>query len=205
MQRRHGGRGLWTLYNNTSLFLFTQSLSSSGSIQFEFEILGNIQRELLKQHQSTWCYSWLKLIHFRKMVKLDGFIKNENCFLKKSQVRKHVSEALSTPVCSQKYAFSPSSKTRRSTIRVYTTVLMRFRLPKRSKRIALHVSDVSWTSMRMLQTQKALIFSGIVFVLMRFQPFSTRTGEGGGLHWLIRYVGAFVLIDFQERFQIGAF
>lgn len=64
------------------VFLFTQSLLSSGSIQFEFEILGNIQRELLKQHQSTWCYSWLKLVHFRKMVKLDGFIKNENCFLK---------------------------------------------------------------------------------------------------------------------------
>ena len=64
--------------------------------------------------------------------------------------------------------------------------------------------DVSGTSMHMLQTQKALMFLGIVFVLMRFQPFSTRTG-GGGLHRLIRYVGAFVFIDFQERFQIGAF
>ena len=69
--------------------------------------------------------------------------------------------------------------------------------------------DVNGTSMRMLQTQKALMFLGIVFVLMRFQSFSTRTGVGGGggggLHWLIRYVGAFVLIDFHERFQIGAF
>ena len=67
--------------------------------------------------------------------------------------------------------------------------------------------DVNGTSMRMLQTQKALMFLGIVFVLMRFQSFSTRTGVGGGggLHWLIRYVGAFVLIDFQERFQIDAF
>ena len=64
--------------------------------------------------------------------------------------------------------------------------------------------DVIWTS---IQTQKALIFSGIVFILMRFRPFSTRTGVGGGggLHRLIRYVGAFVFIDFQERFQIGAF
>ena len=34
--------------------------------------------------------------------------------------------------------------------------------------------------MRMLQTQKALMFLGIVFVLMRFQSFSTRTGVGGG-------------------------
>ena len=38
--------------------------------------------------------------------------------------------------------------------------------------------DVSGTSMHMLQTQKALMFLGIVFVLMRFQPFSTRTGGG---------------------------
>ena len=34
--------------------------------------------------------------------------------------------------------------------------------------------------MRMLQTQKALMFLGIVFVLMRFQSFSTGTGVGGG-------------------------
>ena len=71
---------------------------------------------------------------------------------------------------------------------------------------SIALRDVSGTSMRMLQTQKALMFLGIVFVLMRFQPFSTRTGGGGGvLHWLIRYVGGFVLIDFQERSQIGAF
>jgi len=174
VQRRPGCRGLWTLYNNTSLFLFTQSLSLSGSIQFEFEIFGNIQRELLKQHQATWRYSWSKLIHFRRMVKLDGFIKNEHSFLKKPQARKHVSDALSTLMCSQKYAFLLSSKTHRSKIRVHTTVLMHFKLPtlKRSKR--------SWTSMRMLQTQKALIFLGIVFILMRFRPFSTRTWRGGG-------------------------
>ena len=40
--------------------------------------------------------------------------------------------------------------------------------------------DVSGTSMHMLQTQKALMFLGIVFVLMHCQPFSTRTGGGGG-------------------------
>ena len=129
------------MYSNIALFLFTQSLSSSGSIQFEFEILGNIQRELLKQHQSTWCYSWLKLIHFRKMVKEDGLVKTNMLFYIKPQVRKHVSEVLSTLMCSQKYAFSLSSKTHRSTIRVHTTVLMLFKLPtlKRSKTIELHV------------------------------------------------------------------
>ena len=109
------------------------------------------------------------------MVKLDGFIKNENCFLKKSQVRKHVSEALSTLMCSQKYAFSLSSKTHRSTIRVYTTVLMLTAHTKTFQNDRIARRDVIWTS---IQTQKALIFSSIVFILMRFRPFSTRTGGG---------------------------
>ena len=45
--------------------------------------------------------------------------------------------------------------------------------------------------MRMLQTHASAIFSVVVFILMRFG--------------LIRYVCVFVLIHFQERFQIDAF
>ena len=49
-------------------------------------------------------------------------------------------KALSAPTLFQKYAFSLSSKKHRS-IRVHTTVLMRYRLStlKRSKTIELHV------------------------------------------------------------------
>ena len=53
-----------------------------------------------------------------------------------------------------------ASKTHRS-IRVYTTVLMRFLL------------SLELNSVGMLQTHAPSIFSVIVFILMRFRPFST--------------------------------
>ena len=95
-------------------------------------------------------------------------------------------------LCVWKYAFSLSSKTHRGSIRVHTTVLMRS-FVKRSKTIELHVYDVSWTlcSMHHLQTHAPEIFSIIVSIMMRFRPSI-----------LIRFVCVFVLIHFQERFQI---
>ena len=95
-------------------------------------------------------------------------------------------------LCVWKYAFSLSSKTHRGSIRVHTTVLMRS-FVKRSKTIELHVCDVSWTlcSMHHLQTHAPEIFSIIVSIMMRFRPSI-----------LIRFVCVFVLIHFQERFQI---
>ena len=181
MQQRPGGRGLWTLYNNIALFLFTQSLSSSGSIQFEFEILGNIQRELLKQHQATWCYSWLKLIHFRKMVKLDGFIKNENCFLKITSTKTCVWGLVHTNVLSKVCVFAVIKNASINDSRLHNRFdAFSTAHTKTFQKDSIALRDVSGTSMHMLQTQKALMFLGIVFVLMRFQPFSTRTGGGGG-------------------------
>ena len=49
-------------------------------------------------------------------------------------------------------------------------------------------------SMRMPQTQAPAIFSVIAFIFMPFRPST-----------LLRYVWVFVLILFQERFQIDAF
>ena len=50
--------------------------------------------------------------------------------------------------------------------------------------------------MRMLQTHAPAIFLVIVFILMRIRP-STQIRS--------RYEGVFILIHFQERFQIDAF
>ena len=88
-------------------------------------------------------------------------------------------KALSALMLFQKYAFSLSPKKHRS-IRVHTTVLMRFRLTtlKRSKTIELHAP---------------VIFSVIIFFLTCFR-LSRRK----------RHVCVFVLIHFQQRFQIDA-
>ena len=60
--------------------------------------------------------------------------------------------------------------------------------------------DVIWTS---IQNTKGFDIFEHCF---HFDAFSTVFDQdGGALHRLIRYVGAFVFIDFQERFQIGAF
>ena len=48
--------------------------------------------------------------------------------------------------------------------------------------------------MSMLQTYASVVFSVVVFILMRFRPST-----------LIRYVCVFVLIHFQERLQIDEF
>ena len=91
--------------------------------------------------------------------------------------------ALSRLMLFQKYA----SKTQHS-IRVHTNVLMRFRI-KPSKTIELHVHATKGSTSTC--TCDILV---IVFNLMRFRPST-----------LIRYERGFVLIHFQERFQIDAF
>ena len=91
--------------------------------------------------------------------------------------------ALSRLMLFQKYA----SKTQHS-IRVHTNVLMRFRI-KPSKTIELHVHATKGSTSTC--TCDILV---IVFNLMRFRPST-----------LIRYERGFVLIHFQERFQINAF
>ena len=141
----------------------------------------------------------------------------------------------------QEYAFSLSSKTHRS-IRVRTTVLMRFRQPtlERSKTTELRVD--LWrklNSMCMLQTHAPAIFSVIFFILMRFRQPTLERSKTTELRvdlWrklnsmcmlqthapaifsviffilmrfrpstVIPYERVFVLIHFQERFQIDAF
>ena len=87
----------------------------------------------------------------------------------------------------QKYEFSLLSKTHRS-IRVHTTVLMRFRITC-SKTVELHVHATKGST----DTRTCDILV-IVFILMRFRQST-----------LIRYQRGFVLIHFQERFQIDAF
>ena len=175
MQRRPGGRGLWTLCNNNGLCLFTQSLLSSGSIQFEFEILGNIQRELLKQHQATWCYSWLKLIHFRKMVKLDGFIKNENSFLKN-----HKYENMCLMPCphqcalkSMRFRYHQKRIDQRFASTQPFWCVLNCPTLKRSKTIELHVT----TSVELATNTKGFDIFGHRF---HFDAFSTGTGERWG-------------------------
>ena len=84
-----------------------------------------------------------------------------------------MSKALPALTRFQEYAFSLSSKTPYRSIRVHTTVLMRFRL----------------STLKALENDISLI----VLILMRFRPST------------LRHVRVYVLIHFQEPFQIDAF
>ena len=78
----------------------------------------------------------------------------------------------------------------------YIPVCLRPVLKRSKTNIELHV--VKRVKLYyMLQTQSPVIFSVIVFILMRFRPFST-------VH-TYTICRAFVLIHFQESFQIDAF
>ena len=78
----------------------------------------------------------------------------------------------------------------------YIPVCLRPVLKRSKTNIELHV--VKRVKLyHMLQTQSPVIFSVIVFILMRFRPFST-------VH-TYTICCAFVLIHFQESFQIDAF
>ena len=78
----------------------------------------------------------------------------------------------------------------------YIPVCLRPVLKRSKANIELHV--VKRVKLyHMLQTQSPVIFSVIVFILMRFRPFST-------VH-TYTICCAFVLIHFQESFQIDAF
>ena len=109
--------------------------------------------------------------------------------------------ALSTLMRFQKYALSLSSKTHRS-IRVYTTVLMCFWLStqKRSKTIEWHVGTSVELCAHSTKHAPAIFYNQrgtydvIDFILM---PFRRSTP--------IRFFCVFVLIHFQQRFEVNAF
>ena len=91
----------------------------------------------------------------------------------------------------QKFAFSLSSTTHRS-IRVHTTVLLRFRLSTLKRSTTNCTLGRKLNHMRMRQAHAPAIFSVIVFIFVRFSTANTNT------------ICGFVLIHFHEHFQIDA-